>query len=436
MTFTSFSFLLYFLPFVVILYYALQTETKRNIWLLLFSMLFCFWNNILIDVLLLSVFSYLVGQALLLPKKRGNNALIFFAVFVMLSPFIINKLTAHHVPLGASFYLFSSISYLIDSKNHKQKNFLSCLLYILLFSKLLSGPIVLFKDFESQIKNRKTSLEDFSYNIQRLIIGLFKKLMIANTLAGPVNLIFQTPVTEMSMPTLWFGALFYTFQIYFDFSAYSDMAIATAGIFGFKFKENFNFPYLSKSVSEFWTRWHISLSQWFKEYIYFPLGGNRKGKVRWIFNIWVVFIICGLWHGFKSTFLLWGIYQAVFVSLDKLLFRIPNKYCSIIFTFFLTVIGWVIFRSDTLHYAGTYLKGMFGLLKLTPDFGAQYFISNFSFIIFAIAVIFSFIDLRFIYSLKNNWLILIRSICVLILFLLDLALLTVSSYNSFIYFNF
>ena len=270
------------------------------------------------------------------------------------------------LPIGISFYTFQTMSYTIDVYRGEvaaQKNILTFATYVTLFPQLIAGPIVQYKTVEKELMHRKVTLEDFSEGAFRFSVGLAKKVLLANQIGSLWDSISQ--LNHMSVATAWLGAIAYSFQIYFDFSGYSDMAIGLGRMFGFYFLENFNFPYMSKTITEFWRRWHISLSSWFREYVYIPLGGNRKGLVRQLFNIMVVWMLTGLWHGANWNFVLWGVYYGVLLMIEKLfllkwLDKLPN-WIGHIYSMFLVVIGWTIFAQTDIHQLGEYLKTMFGI---------------------------------------------------------------------------
>ena len=260
------------------------------------------------------------------------------------------------MPIGISFYTFQILSYIIDLYNKKiklQKNYFSLALYVSLFPQLIAGPIVRYETVEEEIDNRKETKEDVIAGTKRFIIGLSKKVIIANQMALLADLIFNKHNGSYGTSIIWLGTLAYTLQIYFDFSGYSDMAIGLGRIFGFHFLENFDYPYISKSVTEFWRRWHISLSTWFRDYVYIPLGGNRVNKFKWIRNIILVWLLTGLWHGAAWNFIIWGIYYGLLLLFEKLfLNKLLNKLPSIInwlYTFIIVMIGWMIFRSNSLN---------------------------------------------------------------------------------------
>ncbi|MCW7998966.1 membrane-bound O-acyltransferase family protein [Clostridium sp. cpc1] len=287
------------------------------------------------------------------------------------------------LPIGISFFTFQGMSYIIDiyrKDARVNKNIFSVALYISFFPQLIAGPIVKYKDIDNQIRKRKETMEYFSYGIERFVIGLSKKVIIADTVAGIADTIFSLSNVGIDQPTAWLGAICYTFQIYFDFSGYSDMAIGLGYLFGFKFMENFNYPYISKSITEFWRRWHISLSTWFKEYLYIPLGGNRKGNT--YLNLFIVFLVTGLWHGASWNFIAWGIWNGVFIIIEKIInkkrwyIKIPC-FIKTTITMLIVILGWVLFRANGLMDAINYLSIMFGINRATTvTFQFSYFVNK------------------------------------------------------------
>lgn len=466
MLFCSLTFIFIFFPIVLFLYFITKKLSFKNLILLVASLVFYAWGEpIYIFLMLLTVgVSYIFG--LLINhydnKKKYNHkkvSLILSILFIIgilgffkYGNFVIDNINTlfnfniDHIdfklPIGISFYSFQILSYLIDlyKKEIKvQKNVFDLALYVSLFPQLIAGPIVRYQTIENELSTRKTTLNDVVYGIKRFIVGLSKKVLIANQMGLIADTIFDYPnIGEFGTLIIWMGALAYTFQIYFDFSGYSDMAIGLGRIFGFKFLENFNFPYISKSVTEFWRRWHISLSSWFRDYIYIPLGGNRVKKGRWILNILIVWLLTGLWHGANWNFIFWGLYFGLILLFEKLYFnKILNKLPNIIkwlYTFILIVIGWVIFRNTNTNNIFLSLERMF---IYTPS-DLKTFIIKFSdtistFIYFIPAIIFSFPSIDLCKERKNN---LVTNAILLFLFLMCVTFLVSSSYNPFIYFRF
>ena len=412
MVFSSFVFLLAFLPIVLLMYYLCPARL-RNLVLLVFSLVFYAWGEpVYVLIMLFSiVFDYANGRliehfknkncpgkakAALIVDLCGNLAILGFFKYTDFVIGSINSITGAglsllHIalPIGISFYTFQTMSYTIDVYRGEvaaQKNILTFATYVTLFPQLIAGPIVQYKTVEKELMHRKVTLEDFSEGAFRFSVGLAKKVLLANQIGSLWNSISQ--LNHMSVATAWLGAIAYSFQIYFDFSGYSDMAIGLGRMFGFYFLENFNFPYMSKTITEFWRRWHISLSSWFREYVYIPLGGNRKGLVRQLFNIMVVWMLTGLWHGANWTFIMWGGSHALLCFPLMLLGKnrkhtnnvaagrlLPSmkEFVQILFTFLLVLIGWIIFRAENIRQAWDYLSRMCSpsLLDLHLQYGKK-----------------------------------------------------------------
>jgi alginate O-acetyltransferase complex protein AlgI len=472
MVFSSITFLLYFLPIFLWVYLAVPKSWKNGI-ALLFSVLFYAWGapqfvfilmaSTIIDFYLVRhmhrqksqkakktflTLSILLNLGLLAYFKYANffiaNLNFFFQELGMSSLAWIEIA----LPIGISFYTFQTLTYSIDIYRGLDKpleKVTDYLLYILLFPQMIAGPIVRFSSIASELRSRTQSNSQFVQGIFRFSIGLTKKILIANTMGGLADSIIDGQIPDLSSPHAWLGILAYTFQIYFDFSGYSDMAIGLGKIMGFSFPENFNNPYVSKSITEFWRRWHITLGAWMRDYLYIPLGGNKKGFFRNYANLWLVFLVSGLWHGAAWNFVAWGAFHGLFLVLDKLflvkvLDRVP-KLVAILLTFIISMLGWVIFRiedfSSALDYYSILFTGSF-------DF-SQIIISNFQVSVLIIAIIFSFISLFKIgrrlefhalkesFSIKQNALKFVTTLCLLAV---SLAWLTTSSFNPFIYFRF
>ena len=371
-------FLWIFFPIVCILSFLIRKPKYQNIVLLIASLLFYAWGEP--RYILLLLFSVLMNWAfgLLMEKYEerkklflilsmiGNLSLLgyfkycnfFLNTLDHLLPFVKIPRTDIALPIGISFFTFQAMSYVIDlyrGQYKAQKSLLNLMLYISFFPQLIAGPIVKYRDIDEQIMNRSMTGEKVASGFKRFIYGLSKKVIISNLLAVSVDKIFALPLAEMGTAAAWCGAVFYTLQIYYDFSGYSDMAIGMGRMFGFEFLENFNYPYVSASVQEFWRRWHISLSSWFKEYLYIPLGGNRKGKLRTYINLIIVFAVTGLWHGASWNFVFWGLYHGFFQILERLglsgiLKKDRTKILGRIYTFFVVVTGWVFFNAESLSY--------------------------------------------------------------------------------------
>lgn len=391
MVFSSVTFLFFFLPAALGLYFC--SGKHKNLLLLAASLLFYAWGEgIYLLVMLASItVNYGCGRLMFSFARNSEPSKMVLALaivynfsvlaFFKYSNFLVEnlnhilqtiqlpeiQLNPVHLPIGISFFTFQAVSYLVDVYKGKvapQKNLVNLGLYIALFPQLIAGPIVRYHDIAKALVSRRVDIDDFAQGVQRFIFGLSKKVLLANPLALVADKIFALPANELTTPLAWLGALCYTLQIYYDFSGYSDMAIGLGRMFGFRFLENFNYPYISKSIQEFWRRWHISLSSWLRDYLYIPLGGNRHGSLRTYCNLLTVFLICGLWHGASWTFICWGLYHGFFLILERTpLGALQQKLWSplrYILTIFIVVLGWVLFRSDTLGNALQYTAIMLG----------------------------------------------------------------------------
>ena len=460
MVFSSSIFIFGFLP-ILLLFYFLSPKKLKNYILLLFSLIFYAFGGI--KYLLIMMFVVLVDfiGAFLIDKSKSNKKSILIItiisnilvlMFYKYTNFLILnvnnlfnidiKLLNIIMPIGISFYTFQAMSYVIDvyKKEVKvQKNYFLLLLYVSLFPQLIAGPIVRYKTIEKEITKRTTSFEDISYGIERFILGFAKKLIIANQMGKLADIIFEG---SYSFPTSWIGAIAYMFQIYFDFSAYSDMAIGLGRIFGFHFLENFNFPYMAKTITDFWKRWHISLSTWFKDYVYIPLGGNKKGIKRQIINMSIVWLLTGLWHGAAWNFILWGLYYLIFLSLEKFILskylkNIPN-FLKHVYTLLIILFGWVLFRVDNLSQFFSIIKAMFSFnISNVSLMQSRIYIETY-YIYFILAIVFSTNIYYVICSkLKDKVLFsIIKYIGLIIIFIISIMFLAQSTYNPFIYFRF
>ena len=467
MLFSSQVFLYFFLPITLIVYY-LSPKRFRNFILLIASLIFYAWGEpIYILIMLFStVFDYINGllidkfqkknqhkyaKIVLIVSVVGNLAILGFFKY---SDFLISNinslfnsnisLLAIALPIGISFYTFQTMSYTIDvyKQNVKaQKNFISFATYVTLFPQLIAGPIVKYRDVSESLENRKENITDFSEGIKRFIIGLFKKVMIANNAGFIWESIHSLPYSEISLSLAWIGAICYSLQIYYDFSGYSDMAIGLGKMFGFHFLENFNYPYIAKSITDFWRRWHISLSSWFKEYVYIPLGGSRKTIARTVINLLIVWFLTGLWHGASWNFVVWGLYFGVLLIIEKfVLKKVLDKMPSFIrhlYTLFFVIISWVIFACPTLEDGLNYISIMFNFNNEIISTESIYLIST-HFVLFIIAIIgCTPIFKKIKEKLKNNKIFMIIEIIIcLVLFFISLSFLVGSTYNPFLYFRF
>ncbi len=392
MLFSSAIFLFAFLPATLFMYYLLR-QTARNVFLLLASLVFFAWGGVSYSLLLITSIILNYSFGLLIHKKANSPAaktylitgitlnLLMLAVFKYAGFFIENINDLFNItgippmpvpkiilPIGISFYTFQSLSYLIDlyrKETAVQKNILRLGLYISLFPQLIAGPIVRYHDIAAQLQERRLSFNKFSYGVQRFLTGLAKKVLIANSFAVVADHYFGLNPAELSTTMAWMGVVAYTFQIYFDFSGYSDMAIGLGAMFGFRIPENFNFPYAAISIREFWRRWHISLSTWFRDYLYIPLGGSRVTVKRTYMNLLIVFFLTGLWHGASWTFILWGMIHGLFMVIERLGFektlRNTWKPLQHIYTLFIVMMAWVLFRADDFQHAWQYYGALMGM---------------------------------------------------------------------------
>lgn len=466
MVFSSIVFLYIFLPIMLFIYFIVPNKFKNAI-MILASLIFFAWGEIryIFIMLILAVMDYICGQKInkywnYKNKKRiflfldiGVNLLILF--FFKYADFIIanvNNITNLNIPLlniplpiGVSFNTFQSLSYIIDVYRGTvkcEKSFYNYLAYTTLFPQIIAGPIVRYETVDEELEVKNISIDNFSIGIKRFIIGLAKKVLIANNIGKLWNIIEMGNYTNLTFVLAWFGILGFALQIYFDFSGYSDMAIGLAKIFGMDFDENFNYPYISKSITEFWRRWHITLSSWFKDYIYIPLGGNRKGLVKQIRNILIVWFLTGAWHGASWNFILWGLYFGIILILEKLfLLKVLNKIGKILnhmYAIILILIGWVIFAFEDLSKIGTYLYSMFNIRNFINQ-ETLYYIKNYELITIIGIIASTLIGKKIIDKLNNDnkKIYKVIEICMYILILvLCTSSLVSDSFNPFLYFRF
>lgn len=464
MVFSSILFIFIFLPALLVLYFVVP-KAGKNIVLLLGSIFFYAWGEPVYVVLMLfsAVFNYVMGIDIGLAKKteKGAKANLIFTVVVNLFilcffkyyGFLIDTIngifgseityTKLALPIGISFYTFQALSYIIDvyrGEVKEQKNFIKFAVYLSMFPQLIAGPIIKYKDVEKQLGKREITREKVGHGIEYFIFGLSKKVLLANNLGLLYTQILALPDAKLSVLTAWIGIAAYTMQIYFDFSGYSDMAIGLGKMLGFDFPANFNYPYISKSITEFWRRWHISLSTWFREYLYIPLGGNRVIPWKHIRNILVVWLLTGLWHGASWNFVFWGLYYGLFLLfekyvMNKVLNHLPGIVRSV-YTLVIVAVGWVFFSQTDMGEAFSYIGSMFG--------GASG----------------GFADSTTLYFLKGNVILMIAGVLaarpapaefyrmflgkhpvisltvMAILFVLCISYLVYDSYNPFLYFRF
>lgn len=464
MLFSSIVFLFYFLPVVLLLYFVVPKKAK-NMVLLLASFLFYSWGEPVYFFLMAysALFNYAMAIDIRRAQRRGGSGkgdLIFTVVmnlfilgffkyygFLMDTISALTGLEIHYtalsLPIGISFYTFQALSYIFDVYRQNVKVQVSPLkfaLYLSLFPQLIAGPIVKYKDIAEQLEDRHTSLEDFGLGARRFIFGLSKKVLLANNLGAVYEQITAMGDDSLSVLTCWIGILCYTLQIYFDFSGYSDMAIGLGRMFGFTFMENFNYPYIAKTVTEFWRRWHMSLSTWFREYVYIPLGGNRVRPARHILNLLVVWSLTGLWHGASWNFVVWGLYYGILLIIEKYLLgpRLEKAPAALqhVYTMVIVMIGWVFFSSADLSAALDYLKDLF-LLGGLPVVNTQtlYLLRN-NLILMALGCLLSTPAAIEQFAALEKRRGLLTNLLLLGLLALSTAYLVFSSYNPFLYFRF
>ena len=464
MLFSSMTFVFMFLPIVCALY-LMSNKRFHNPILLAASILFYAWGEP--KYLAIMLLTILINYAGALAVEKFNNRkklwliltiivdlgfLIYFKYFNFIIDNINNLFHAHIsaldviMPIGISFYTFQALSYVIDvfrGDCKAQKDVYKLALYICLFPQLIAGPIVKYHDVAEQIEDREVNFDKVNLGVKRFIIGLAKKMLIANTLGAIADKIFTQPADTFTPLVAWLGGISYTLQLYYDFSGYSDMAIGLGLIFGFHFMENFNYPYISKSITEFWRRWHISLSTWFKQYLYIPLGGNRISKNRTYINLGIVFLLTGIWHGASWNFVFWGLWNGFFIILEKMTGwhnetdKLSIKILKHLYTIFVFVLGWVMFRADNMTYAWTYLKNMFGLVPVHDiTYKMIYYVDNVEIITLFIGILCAMPIFRNMVYIENKAAKLAVNVWLLVLFILSAAAIAASTYNPFIYFRF
>ena len=467
MVFSSLVFISVFLPVVFILYTVIPGRKLKNVLLIIASLLFyAYGEPVYVLVMICSViFNYIFGL-FSTDKNKYNKIVLIIAIIFNLGALAVFKYLGFFVsslndiigfsipipnielPIGISFFTFQALSYVIDvyrGEVSPQKNLGKVMLYISFFPQLIAGPIIKYHDIEKQIDNRQQTIDLVVNGFRRFIVGLSKKVLIANTMATVVDSIYSTNQSEVNILTAWVGAIAYTFQIYFDFSGYSDMAIGLGKMFGFTFLENFNYPYISTSVKEFWRRWHISLSTWFKEYLYIPLGGNRKGKGRTCLNKIIVFFCTGLWHGANWTFVIWGLYHGIFLLIESYIpkIKIP-KFIKHFYLLLVVTIGFVIFRADDISQGIFMIEKMFTGFEFSST-SMSLFVGQMTPLFITtllVAIIASLPFKNFVNSIvsKNEKTMKVynSALYVLSFGLLALCMLNLSSgsYNPFIYFRF
>jgi len=451
--------------------YFITPRRFRNWPIFIFSIFFYAWGEqLIVGVMLAStVIDYFAAHIIEKSKRQlgliisicSNLGFLFyfkyanfafhnylsFCKFLNIESASILSLPKIALPIGISFYTFQTLSYTIDvfrGNTKANRSFIDFACYVTMFPQLVAGPIVRYTDIQKELKERNHSTKKISVGIERFIVGLAKKVLIANTFAFIVDDIFSIPFYALSTELAWLGIISYSIQIYYDFSGYSDMAIGLALIMGFHIPENFNYPYISKSIKEFWRRWHISLSKWFRDYLYISLGGNRISNSRTYINLFIVFFITGLWHGASWNFVVWGLFHGLFLVIERIGFdRILERCWSPIqhlYTLLIVIIGWVFFRADDIHHALSYLKLMF-----TIDLNKNSIISIYNYLNYevyfflALAMLFAsplYKHYREYINEKNSLTINLHKSTLIIMFFISVVYVTSSAYNPFIYFRF
>lgn len=470
MLFSSLFFICIFLPITLVLYYAVPRKAKNPI-LLMMSLVFYAWGEP-IYVLLMAfsiVYNYFAARSIayyLETKNKSAKTIVFLACLIInlgllcffkYYGFAIENINAIFgsaipirniaLPIGISFYTFQTLSYVIDVYKGKvkvQKNIINFGAYITMFPQLIAGPIVRYADIEVQLTGRRMTLDKLSEGCAWFILGLSKKVLLANNIGMLYDAVFAAAAPERAVLTTWLGVIAFTFQIYFDFSGYSDMAIGLGKMLGFRFVKNFDYPYISKSATEFWRRWHISLGTWFREYVYIPMGGNRVSPIKHIRNILVVWILTGFWHGAAWNFVLWGIYYAILLLLEKYIYgkaleKAP-AFIGHLYTVFVFVLGWLIFASPSVQDLLANFSSMFGILH-TPfiDAATLYFLRTNAVLLIVCILCSTPLVMRLftkIASRKGTGFQIVGIVCYAALFIGAIAYLVNATYNPFLYFRF
>ena len=489
MLFTEPSFLFLFLPILLGAYFAISRAHARNLLLVVASVLFYAKGGGAFTLLIVGSIAFNYQMAIAVDRRHGTRAgrirlgvavgvnlvvlaILKYADFIVVN---LNAVTAtfglHEMPLprvllpiGISFFTFHAISYVVDVYRRDavaQKSPVEAALYLLLFPQLIAGPIIRYREIATQLTARRVTADRFAAGATRFVVGLAKKVLIANVVASTADAIFKMPASELTPAHAWLGVVCYTLQIYFDFSGYSDMAIGLGALFGFTFPENFNYPYIASSVQDFWRRWHMSLSRWFRDYVYVPLGGNRVSPARTYANLVTVFFLCGLWHGASWTFVVWGLYHGAFRVGERVVSRgegrrakgdetvndaprpslsAPRRAASHVYTLVAVMIGWVFFRADSFTQAVAMLKAMAGVGGGAPTvFDARWYLTPETVFALALGVVGSTpLAARLGRSLDPRTPIaaVARAAMVAALFAASVLFIAASSYNPFIYFKF
>ena len=478
MVFSSIIFLFFFLPITLFLYFTVGNRF-RNFLLLIASLVFYAWGEGVYILLMIAsiLINYSFGLLLEARFTQSTRKLIIFAAITInlsllgffkytdwliqtlvdLLPSLGSLFSSHdpiHLPIGISFFTFQALSYVIDiyrRTNKAQSNPFHLGLYIASFPQLIAGPIVRYHDVEKQIRTRQHSIRLFASGVERFIYGLSKKILIANPMGAMADNIFILGAADLSTPIAWVGIICYTLQIYYDFSGYSDMAIGLGRMFGFRFLENFNYPYIAQSIKEFWRRWHISLSGWFRDYLYIPLGGNRTSQWKTYFNLMLVFTLCGLWHGASWNFLIWGCIHGAFLIIERTRFGqwLEGRPAIVrhVYTLFIVINAWVFFRVENLSEAVGYMKVLYGLGGSGSIDPAIYFNLDGLFLFtLVMAIVFALPTFDYVktrlqaeYSHRHNTQVLTacyKPVILCLLLLVCSSFLASGAYNPFIYFRF
>ena len=478
MLFSSLFFIFIFLPVVLVLYFISGNIKYKNVLLLIASLVFYSWGNVGLGIAMMSVIvvdyycailiedgKRKLGIGIALSSNLGLLAYFKYTDFAFenynllikslgLSSGYLAELPHIALPIGISFYVFQTLSYVIDVYRNEvraNQSFLEVATFVTMFPQLVAGPIIKYHDVSKQLRERHVTQYEFATGVVRFIIGLSKKVLLANTFAFIADTIFGYEITRLGSPTAWLGIIAYALQIYYDFSGYSCMAFGLGKMLGFDFMENFNYPYIAVSVREFWRRWHISLSSWFRDYLYIPLGGSRKSEARTYFNLLIVFFATGIWHGAGWNFVVWGLWHGVFIMaerlfLDKILVRLP-RFVGHLYLLLVVLIGWVFFRCENLTSAVEYLKTMFsfnnGCFSISDLY--EVFITREILVYTVIAVVFAMPTyhwaFQFVEKHTNEWVqskVVFPLFCLILgfAFLLCTSYLVSDTYNPFIYFRF
>lgn len=462
MVFSSLVFIFRFLPIALAIYFLTPRKLK-NFALFIISLVFYAWGEVrYIPILLITVVvDYCISNAIQMNSHRRGlcKFLLILSIIINIGLLALFKYTDFFIsnidnlfnldvpllglslPLGISFYIFQTMSYTIDvyrGKTNAERNFFTFAAFVTMFPQLIAGPIVRYTDVKRKLKNRYVSLDQMRDGIEYFILGLASKVLIANSIGLLWTDVQNLGFNNISMPLAWLGILAFTFQIYFDFSGYSLMAIGLGRMMGFYFPQNFNFPYISRSMTEFWRRWHMTLGAWFKEYLYFPLGGSRKGRLRTVFNLFIVWAATGFWHGASWNFLIWGLFYFVLISLEKNFYlkvlennNVGSKIFSRVYFIFFTLVGWSIFAVTDTSQLITFFQKLFSL-----DIGIDvvYYLRNYA-VVIVFAIFFSTPALKKGWERlnKNS---LRKTLLLLILFIMSVAYIVDSTYNPFLYFRF